>query len=478
MLSNLEQILNPRSIAIIGASENPTATGYSFMHHLLDFGFKGKIYPVNPKASSDILGWKAYPSIKDIPEPVDYVIYCAPASAVLDSLDQCAQNGVKGFHLYSGRFSETGRVEGKDLEQKLTQKLKETDIRLIGPNCMGLYNPGAGISFLIDLPREPGSAGFFSQSGGGAGFFIHNASLRAVRFSKAVSGGNALDLNESDFLDYFSQDPETRIILMYLEGTRDGRRFFNSLKHAASIKPVIILKGGKSESGSKAAASHTAALAGSVKIWESAVTQAGGICARNFDELTDLAVSFYNLPPVTGPRVGITGGGGGHSVLGADECEESGLKVVSIPNDMREELKNKNIPIWDWIGNPADVSILGGSQISTTDVLEMMSRNSNFDLLIAIINEHSPGGEDRIIGYHDEEVKGIIKVKNLTSKPLLAVVSDKSTSRDNHDYWRWVDLSTVRGKLLAANIPIYPTTTRAASAARKLMDYYQKRQRH
>jgi acetyltransferase len=470
----LEEILNPKSIAVVGASEDPNSQGNRFTKCLLDCGYQRKIYPVHPKAT-EVLGLKAYPSIRDIPDPVDYVISCIPASAVLGMLDDGSQNGVKCVHLFTGRFSETGRLEEAELEQEILNKARKTGIRLIGPNCLGLYYPRLGISFMGDLPRESGSAGLFSSSGGGSGFFVHLAALRGIRFSKVISGGNALDLNESDFLDYFSQDPETKIILMYLEGLKDGRRFVNSLKQAASVKPVIILKGGKGESGMRAAASHTAALGGSTQMWETAVTQAGAISAESFDELADLAVSFHFLPPVWGPRVGVTGGGGGHSVVGADECERGGLDVIPLPTEMREEFKSRGVPIWDWIGNPVDTSITGGSGLTGTDVLQMMARNQNFDLLIAIINEHAPAGREGIIAGHKTEVKGIIKVKKESTKPLLAVVSEKSTDTRNHSYWRWKDLSSVRTKLLAGNIPIYPTTERAAKAAGKLVDYYRKR---
>jgi len=470
----LEEILHPQSIAVVGASNNPDAFGYRYTHHLLDYGYQGKIYPVNPRYS-EIVGIKAYPSIRDIPGTVDYVICCIGASGVLNMLEECSQKGVKCVHLFTGRFSETGRREDAQLEQEILKKARKWGIRLIGPNCLGLYYPREGISYIHDFPREPGSVGMAFQTGGGSGFFIHLASLRGIRFSKVISYGNALDLNECDFLDYFAQDPETKIILMYVEGVRDGRKFFSSLRQAASTKPVIILKGGRGKSGMRAAASHTAALASSMKIWENLVAQAGAISAQDFDELADLAVSFYFLPPIEGPRVGMSGGGGGHSVLAADECEEAGLDVIPLPAEIREELRSKGSPIWDWVGNPIDTSILGGFGLTGTDMLQMMARNQNFDLLIAIINEHTPAGKEGIIRGSRIEVKGIIKVKKESSKPLLVVAGEKSPGIENHNYWRWRDLSKVRTKLLAANIPVYPTTGRAARAARTLMDYYQKR---
>ncbi len=417
----LEEIFHPQSIAVVGASDNPSTQGYNFTYHLRDYGYQGKIYPVNPRYT-EILGIKAYPSIREIPGPVDYVISAVPASAVLDMLDDCAQKGVKAVHLFTGRFGETGRPESAELEQEILEKVRKSGIRLIGPNCLGLYYPREGISFGYDFPKEPGSVGLAAQSGGGALNFVYLGMLRGIRFSKVISYGNALDLNECDYLDYFSQDPETKIILMYIEGVRDGKRFFNSLSRAAATKPVIILKGGRGQAGMRATASHTAALAGSMKIWENLIAQAGAISAQDFDEMADLAVSFYFLPPIQGPRVGVVGGGGGPSVLAADQCEEAGLDVIPLPADIREELKSKGIAIWDWIGNPSDSSIVGDAIFSSGDMLRMMDRNENFDILIGIMGEGSPGRKEVIIPRSRNDFKSFIKVKKDISTPFLVTV--------------------------------------------------------
>jgi acyl-CoA synthetase (NDP forming) len=469
----LEEILHPQSIAVVGASDNPSAAGYGFTKFLLEHEFKGKIYPVNPKYS-EILGIKVYPSLRDIPGSVDYVISCIPASEVLNMLEGCSQKGVKAVHLFTARFSETGHREAAELEQEILKQARKWGIRIIGPNCRGVYYPRQGISFSYDFPKEPGSVGLVSQSGGASAIFVQLASERGVRFSKAISYGNALDLNECDYLDYFSQDPETKIILMYVEGVRDGKRFFNSLRQAASTKPVIIIKGGRGKAGVRATASHTASLAGSMEIWETAVTQAGAISAQIFDEMADLAVSFYFLPPILGLRVGIGGGGGGANVLAGDQCEEAGLDVIPLPAEIREELKSNNIPIWDWIGNPVDMSIMAGSGITGSNMLQMMARNQNFDLLIVNITEGAPSTKEELISRLRNEVESYIKVKEESSKPVLVVVEEKSLGVDDYDIWVR-ELSATRTKLLAVNTPLYPSIGRAARAARKLIDYYQKR---
>ena len=464
----LDEILHPRSIAVVGASDSGRGP-VGFVTHLLEYGFRGKIYPVNSKYRQ-VSGIKAYPGLRDIPGSVDYVISVVPASEVLNMLRDCSQKGVRAVHLFTARFSETGRPEAARLEQEILKQARKSGIRLIGPNCMGVYHPREGISFAYDFPKEPGSVGLASQTGGGAGYFIHLASLRGIRFSKVISYGNGLDLNESDYLDYFAQDLETKIILMYVEGVSDGRRFFDTLGRTASTKPVIILKGGRGKSGMRAAASHTAALAGSMKTWDTLVAQAGAIAVRSLDEMADLAVSFYFLPPIPGPRVGVVGVGGGPSVLAADECEEAGLDVIPLPAEIREELKRQGNPIWDWVGNPADMSIGAGVYM-----LQMMARNRNFDLLIAMINEDAPAGKELLTLMQRDQIENYIKVKKESSKPLLGVVGEKSTGIKNHNHWRWKGLSEARTKFLAANIPVYPTVGRAARAARRLIDYQEKR---
>jgi acyl-CoA synthetase (NDP forming) len=469
----LEEILHPESIAVVGASDRPGSWGYSFTLHLIEYGFRGKIYPVNPNYSS-ILGIQAYPHLTQIPGSIDYVISCVPATEVLEMLDECGQKKVKCVHLYTARFSETGRREAAELEQEVLRRARKWGIRLIGPNCMGLYYPGEGISFAYDLPKEPGTVAMASQTGGGAASFVQLASIRGIRFSKVFSYGNALDLDEADYLDYLSQDPETRVITMYIEGIKNGKKFISSLRKAAVVKPVIITKGGRGKAGTRAAASHTASLAGSMEVWETVITQAGAIFVRDFDEMADFAVSFCFLPPVRGLRVGITGGGGGPSVLAADECEEAGLDVVPLPKEIREELKVKAHPIWDWISNPVDVSILGGFGVNGIDLLRMMASHDNFDLLIANIPEVPLARrEDTLLRFRGE-ITDYIKVKREGLKPVMVVVGEKSLGVQDAEHWRWKLTNELRQALLDSGTPCYPTVARAARTARRLFDYYRR----
>ena len=469
----LEEILNPKSIAVIGASANPGSMGHRFTVSLLEYGYRGKIYPVNPKYE-EIEGLKVYPSILDIPGPVDYVISSVPASHVLKLMADCAKKQVKGIHLFTARFSETGRKAETELEKQVLAAARKGGIRIIGPNCMGVYSSRNGISFSDAMPKTSGSAGLISQSGQIAEELVRYASLRGVHFNKAISYGNALDLNEADFLEHYAEDPHTRIILMYVEGIRDGDRFFRGLKKTTKTKPVIVLKGGRGEPGRRATASHTASMAGDKAIWEDLIRQAGAVSAGTLEEVIDLAAAFHFLPPVLGRNVGIAGGGGGASVLSADQCDEAGLNVIPLPDDMRRELKDQGSAIWDWIGNPVDMSIRGRDDAGPGAMLEKMAGHDDFHLLIAIMSdphhEHQKGMS--VEGYLER-----YRIQACKPKPLLTVVPEKGLGTDDFDHWSWKVLCDIRTQLIDAGIPFFSTISRAAVAAARLADYYERRDR-
>ncbi len=410
-------------------------------------------------------------SIKDIPGVVDYVISCAPASQVLGLLEDCCQKGVKAVHLFTARFSETGREEAAELEHEILKLARKGGIRIIGPNCLGVYYPREGISFNSDLPKEFGSVGLVSQSGQLLHQIVFLAAQKGLRFSKAISYGNALDFNECDYLEYFAQDPETKIIMMYIEGVRDGRRFFNSLRDTSAAKPVIILKGGMRKAGARATASHTASLAGSVEVWQTMVRQAGAVAAAEMEELIDLTTAFYYLPPIRGRKVGIAGGGGGASVLAADQCEEAGLDVIPLPVEIREELKAKGSPVWDWIGNPADISIAWG-EFDPGAIMQMMAVNENFDFLILFVDAPWQRPAGRSIKNLIEEHMKRLRLGEV-NKPLLVVFQEGGRSSDSDSIMQKM-MKEIKIRLIAANLPIYPNIGRAARTASKIIDYYQR----
>lgn len=478
IIEQLEAIFHPRSIAVVGASKNPFAMGYRYVLHLKNYGYNGQIYPVSPNCS-EVLGYKVYPSLKEISGPVDYVICCLPAAKVLDLLTECQEKQVKAVHLFTGRLSETGIKDAAELEKEILRQARKLGVRIIGPNCMGLYSPDEGIAFGYDFPTETGELGMFLQSGGAATEFVYYSVLRGIRFSKVVSYGNALDLNETDYLKYLLHDDDTKIIASYIEGVNDGGSFFSALKQAALLKPVVVLKAGRSSAGIRQAASHTASLAGSQKTWGAAIKQAGAIQAHSLEEMTDLVISFYFLPPISGTRVGIVGGGGGRSVLSADEWEEAGFSVVPLPQEIKEEVK-KTLPEmwWDWIKNPVDVSIFPEKAFATNlsgKILKMMSKSPQFDLLIVNLTVGGPFSSNEFVAFIGNEVRDIIEISKTGKKPIVVVMNTGTLDTNDFNDVRWKCLAKQKARLIEAKVPFYSNTEQAAKALIKLVGYYQRK---
>ncbi|MFC2044942.1 acetate--CoA ligase family protein [Chloroflexota bacterium] len=473
----LEGLFHPRSIAVMGASTNPASAGYRYVIQLKNYGFKGAIYPINPKYP-EILGLKAYPSIKDVPGSIDYVISCLGANMVPELLAQCPEKQVKMVHLFTGRFSETGNEDAARLEKSILQQVKTVGVRMLGPNCMGLYYPKEGIAFNYDCPKEPGPVGFLSQSGGGAGDFVFYASLRGIRFSKLISYGNALDLNESDFLEYFAQDSETQIIAAYIEGVKDGQRFLTALRQAARSKPVVIVKAGRSGAGRKQAFSHTSALAGSNTTWEAAIKQTGAIQVRDFQEMMDVVLAFSFLPPVRGNRVGVVGGGGGASVLSADEWEEAGFNLPPLPPEIEAEIKEKLPPLWlGWMRNPLDSSIFPEEARAINfygRVVNALAKNPQFDVVIANVHIGGPASAAEMGITLANQTKDLIEASKI--KPVVVIQFSEALGTGDVNSPRWKPLTEMRTSLVAAKIPAYPSIIDAARALKHLIDYYQRKE--
>jgi len=465
----LEEILHPKSIAIVGASD--TGRGGGFVSPLLEQGYKGKIYPVNPKYT-EVMGMPAYPTVADIPGPVDFVISSIPAGGVLDMIRDSAAKGVKGIHLFTARFSETGRKDAAELEKEILRQARRAGIRLIGPNCMGVYYPEEGIAFNEDMPKESGKVGLASQSGMVVGEITGFAAVRGIRFSKAISYGNALDFNECDYLDYFAQDPQTEVILMYIEGVRDGKRFPEALKRAAASKPVIMVKGGRGTAGTRATASHTASMAGSQKIWQAAVKQSGAIFVNNLEDMVDLATAFYFMPRIDRRSVAVVGGSGGSSVLAADQCEEAGLDVAPFPQDLRETLKNEDNPIWDWIGNPADFSISMGDRQMAIRIGQLMAEHPAYDLMISFVQVPWRRGPEPFS--LEEHMEQYFKLAS-TGKPTVFVFQNRprGTGKEAEELLRMANL--IKDELIAKNLPTYDSIRRAARALSQMIGYYEKK---
>lgn len=350
----LDYVFHPRTVAVVGASTQDGPG--SFVTAIKEIGFTGGLYPVNPKAE-EISGLRCYPRLTEIPGDVDHVISSVPLRFVEQLVEDCAAKGVKVIHFFTAGFSETGDDEAAALEARILARAREAGMRVIGPNCMGLYVPSAGLAFMPGLPSEPGSVAMLSQSGANAGEFCRTGGSRALRYSKVVSYGNGADLRESELLEYAAEDPQTEVIACYIEGISDGKHFMRALRKAAAAKPVVILKGGRTEAGTRAVSSHTGSLAGSLQIFDAAVRQAGAVRVERMEELVDAAVTFRFLRELRGPRAGIVGGGGGYSVLASDEVGSHGLEMPALPDETQQQLRDFTPTAGTSVRNPIDTSV-------------------------------------------------------------------------------------------------------------------------
>ncbi|MDD4859886.1 MAG: CoA-binding protein [Dehalococcoidales bacterium] len=378
----LADIFHPRSIAFAGIIiSDPEHWTRNFLNGLLALKYPGPIYLVNPRGG-EVRGIKVYEKFSDIPENVDYVISTVPSKASATLIRDAALKGAKAVQFCTAGFREIGTEEGRKLEQELVEAGRATGVRIIGPNCLGIYNPEACMSFRPEFPKDSGPVGFICQSGGNAATLINRVEHRGVRFSKAVSYGNACDLDESDYLEYLTGDPATKIIAMYIEGIKDGRKFRKALEKATREKPVVLLKGGATEEGARAAAGHTASLAGSFTAWETLCRQFGVIRVDSIEEMSDVLVTLTFLPEPPGRRVALIGAGGGSSVLVTDEFGRRGLEVPPLPVALQNELLEFTPAAGNILHNPIDYS----QSLSTTEGLDktmrILARWSGVDLII------------------------------------------------------------------------------------------------
>ncbi len=474
---SLDAFFHPKSIAIVGASQNPASFGHFYMHAMQSHNYKGDLYPINPKAT-DIMGVKAYPDLDQVPGPVDYVISLIGLNNVPDLITKCSKKGVKALHVMAGRGSETGRPQAKAVEETIAKQAKEQGVRLLGPNCLGIYCPSSGIAYHYDFPNESGTVSAMLQSGGNSTDLIHLCALRGVRFSKVASYGNAVDINQNDLLEYYTQDSETEIILCFIEGIKgDSKKFLELLRKATSLKPVVILKGGRTTSGSRQTLSHTASMAGSAKVFETAIRQAGAIPVGNLDEMVNQAVAFQLLSPIRGQRVGLGGGGGGRSVLSADEWEENGFEVPPLPQEIRDYWKTKGSDLWDWISNPVDRSLwITGDPYNFPEHLIEMSKHPDFDFIVGTVTEDYPFEQEFFIGALKEDVEGFFKIKKESTKPFLLIYSDRPLGIAQVEGWEHRLHAELKTKCVEQRIPFFANISQAAKAVKEQIAYYQRKE--
>jgi acetyltransferase len=349
----LDKIFNPKSVAVIGASDEEGSVGYAIMRNFLDFGFKGRVYPVNIR-KTEILGLKAYPSVEQIPETVDLAVIATPAKTVPDIVEQCGKTGVKGIIIISAGFKEVG-PEGKALEDKILEIREKYGLRIVGPNCLGIIRPSNQLNatFLNKMPKE-GNIAFISQSGALGSAILDWAMHENIGFSNFVSVGSMIDVDFGDLIDYFGTDPKTRSILMYIEGITNARKFMSAVRHFARTKPIIVVKAGKFGESAKAAASHTGSMTGEDDVYDAAFKRAGIVRVEEIADLFNCAEVLGLQPLPKGPNLAIITNAGGPGVMATDALIARGGKLAKLSSKTMEFL-NGILPHYWSRGNPIDI---------------------------------------------------------------------------------------------------------------------------
>lgn len=446
ILEELSPFFKPKGVALIGASGKSGKIGRLFMDRFLDAGFES-LYPVNLE-EEEVLGVKAYPNVKDIPGDVDQAIILLPPSAVMQAVKDCVYKGVKGIVINSAGFGEGGE-EGKAAQRELVRIAREGGSRIVGPNCIGIYCPASGLPFPQGPVMESGKVGIISQSGSLSDHLSLIATGNGVRFSKVISVGNQADLKVVDFLEYLGEDPDTEIILSYLEGVKEGRKFHELAKQISKKKPMIVWKCGASEAGARAAASHTGALAGSRQIWEGVLKGDGVISVRSFEEMLDCLYAFYHCPVPRGNRIAIITGPAGPAVGTTDACSRMGLAVSNLSEETKEKVRKAIPPVGTSAENPIDISMAAAVVPKIYgDVIRILGQDDQIDMILAIGN----GGD---VFYNS--IKGAVKE---VDKPVaVCVLMPMDIVMEGYR------------KLMSHGIPLYPDPVRAANALSRLAEY-------
>lgn len=434
----------PKSIAIIGASRDPKKVGNRIVNNLLANNYVGKIYPVNPQAE-EILGLKAYSDIGEIPGDIDLVMVAVPAEKVESSLDECMRKRLGGVVVVAAGFSEVGE---RGLEDRLHKKAELCNFRVVGPNTFGLINTkhNMNASFAYGMPPK-GDISFVSQSGAMAEALIMWMRAENVGISKIVGMGNKMDVDDSDLIDYLGSDEDTRVIAMYIEGLKDGRRFIESAKKVSREKPIVALKGGKAEGGVRAASSHTGAITSKYDLYEAAFKQGGVIAANDTTELFDMALALAYQKPAKGRRVGIVTNGGGSGVVFSDLIEEFEAEVPVLDERTQKRLM-EFLPDIASPRNPVDT--LGDSEYE------------RYEKTIRVLNEA------------DVDLIAALHVETTLVEPVDVArgILDGSKSADVPVVSAWVGGERIKEPmrmLMENNIPSYPNLRRGAAAVKTLI---------
>ena len=449
-----KELFRPKSIAVIGASRNPEKVGYGVFANLVKAGFPGSVYGVNP-GGGEVLGHPLLTSVEAIPAPIDLGVFVVSPKDILKAFPMLAAKGMKAAIAISAGFKEVGG-EGILLERDLTALAKSSGIRVVGPNCLGVIDTHAcmNASFSNGMPAK-GNIGFLSQSGALCTAILDQSMGDNIGFSKVISMGNKADVSESDLLEYLADDPETRVIMGYIESIDDGRRFLHAAKAVTSRKPVVIIKAGATASGARAASSHTGSLAGSDSAYSAAFRQAGILRAASIDELFDFSIAFSMRPPTSSGKLLILTNAGGPGILAADATERHGIHLAEVSEELRAKMAPKAPPTASLV-NPID--IIGDARADRyRDILEILAKEDSIDTILVLL---TPQGMTE----PDETAHAVVETLGKTNKAVLASFVGQAS------------VEGARKILMAGGIPSYHVPERAVDAAKAMFLYSNIRQ--
>jgi acetyl coenzyme A synthetase (ADP forming)-like protein len=443
---NLDKFFNPKSIAVIGASRTPGKIGYTILENL-KLSFKGILYPINPN-TGEILGLMSYPSVLDIKEPIELAVIAVPAEMVKSVLSECIKKKIGHAVIISSGFSEIGEKE-RELE---LMKIKKDAVRIIGPNCMGIYKKDLDMVF---LPRSrlkrpiDGSISFITQSGAFGSILLDIMSNDGVGVSKFISIGNKIDVDEIELIKYLENDLSTRCIAIYLESVKNGEEFIKVAKKVSKVKPIVVFKAGKTDKGNEAVASHTGSLAGSSAVYSAAFKQAGVIEAKTSEEIFDYAKVLANQPVLKNNKIAIVTDGGGFGIVATDTAVQLGLELPSLSESSLKSLKNF-LPKYASMKNPIDLT--GDATVERYQkTMEIVLKDNNISGVACIALMQLPTLSDDIVD--------VIRDCKVFGKPITVCSAGSQYVLERNR------------KLEAFGIPVYPTPERAIKALHALYEY-------
>jgi len=473
---NWEKLFKPSSIAVVGASTKTGLNINMFFSSLVTAKFPGRLYPVNRKAT-EVLGYPAYHSVRDIPGPVDYVIIAVPRDGIIQVIEDCIAKEVPVAHIFTAGFGETTTPEGEKLNREL-KDLISGRIRLIGPNCVGVYCPASRMAYLPNQPIIPGDIGFVSQSGGHNSLFVATATSQGLRFSKAVSVGNAMDLGVNDFLEYLEGDPDTRIIGVYVEGMGkdQGRRFLELVRRISPKKPVMVMKAGRGEAGARAAASHTGSMAGTYSIWEDMAVQANAVLVDDYTEMADFVWAYKCIDRLPGLRAGVVAGGGGTSVWTGDTLSTLGLTLPPLSADTQQKILSLTDAVGTIARNPVDPNFSMFDPEAHYGVFTRLDAQPDIDILVNVAvfdflyHQTVASGLLTAEQVIEDYVLRLDTIRERVKKPFVSVAFHVSENAD-----MTAILNRVRQEARNKGVPCYSSLERMAVAMRRLYGYLVRR---